>query len=69
MIHIWLGWLIYLSMIDEHIILLESSSNSFNATCDLTQKNVLQNEECLWIEMFEMNDMMVKEAQGKQQVE
>ncbi len=34
-------------MIDEHIILLESSSNSFNATCDLTQKNVLQNEECL----------------------
>jgi hypothetical protein len=31
----------------------------------LTQKHVLQKEKYLWIEMFEMNDIMVKKAQGK----
>jgi hypothetical protein len=35
----------------------------------LTQKHVLQKEKYLWIEMFKMNDIMVKKAQGKQQVE
>ncbi len=34
----------------------------------LTQKHVLQKYKYLWIEMFEMNDIMVKKAQGKQQV-
>jgi hypothetical protein len=29
----WLGWLIYLFMIDEHIILIEFGFNSFNVTC------------------------------------
>jgi hypothetical protein len=33
-----LGQLIYLSMIDEHIILIEFGSNSFNATCDFNIK-------------------------------
>jgi hypothetical protein len=41
-------------------------SNLFNATCDLTQNHVLQKSKCLWIEMFEMNDIMVKKTQGKQ---
>ncbi len=35
----------------------------------LTQKHISQNEKYLWIEMFEMNDLMIKKAQGKQQVE
>jgi hypothetical protein len=30
---------------------------------------ILQNEKYLWIEMFKMNDIMVKKTQGKQQVE
>jgi hypothetical protein len=34
-----------------------------------TQKHVLQKEKYLWIEMFKMNDIMVKKTQGKQQVE
>jgi hypothetical protein len=29
-------------MIDEHIILIEFSLNSFNTTCGLTQKHVFQ---------------------------
>jgi hypothetical protein len=33
----------------------------------LTQKHVLQKDKYLWIEMFDMNDIMVKES--KQQVE
>ncbi len=35
----------------------------------LTQKHVFQKDKYLWIEMFEINDTMVKKAQGKQQVE
>jgi hypothetical protein len=34
----WLGRLIYLSMIDEHIISIKFGSNSFNATCDFNIK-------------------------------
>ncbi len=34
----WLRWLIYLFMIDEHIILVELSFNSFNATCGFNTK-------------------------------
>ncbi len=34
----WLGWLIYVFMIDEHIITIEFSSNSFNATYDFNTK-------------------------------
>jgi hypothetical protein len=32
----------------------------------LTQKHVFQKEKYLGIEMFEMNDIMVKKTQGKQ---
>jgi len=35
----------------------------------LTQIHVLQKENYWWIEMFEMNGIMVKKTQGKQQVE
>ncbi len=34
----WLGRLIYLYMIDEHIISIEFGSNSFNGTCDFNTK-------------------------------
>ncbi len=34
-----------------------------------TQKHILQKENYLWIKMFKMNDIMIKKAQGKQQVE
>ncbi len=34
----WLKRLIYLSMIEEHIISIELSSNSINATCDFNTK-------------------------------
>jgi len=33
-----LGWLLYLSMINEHIILVEFGSNSINTTCDFNIK-------------------------------
>jgi hypothetical protein len=36
----WWWRLIYFSMIDEHIISIESSSNSFNATCDFCTKKL-----------------------------
>jgi hypothetical protein len=65
----WLGWLIYLFMIDEHNILVEFRSNSLMQLVILTQKFILQKEKYLWIEMFEMNDIMIKKARGKQQVE
>jgi len=32
----------------------------------LTQKHILWKEKYLWIEMFEMNDIIVKKTQGKQ---
>jgi hypothetical protein len=35
----------------------------------LTQKHVVQKEKYLWIEMFEMNNIMVNKTQFKQQVE
>ncbi len=41
----WLGQLIYLFMIDEHIILVEFGSNSFNATCDFNTKTRSLKEE------------------------
>ncbi len=42
----WLGRLIYLSMINEHIISIEFSSNSFNATYDFNTKvNFSEREE------------------------
>jgi hypothetical protein len=50
----WLRQLIYIFMIDEHIILIEFGSNSFNVTCEYSKKKYL------WIKMFEMNDIMVK---------
>jgi hypothetical protein len=31
----------------------------------LTQKHVIQKEKYSWIEMFEMNNIMVKKAQDK----
>jgi hypothetical protein len=34
----WLWWLIYLSMIYEHIISIKFGFNSFNATCDFYTK-------------------------------
>jgi hypothetical protein len=58
----------YLSTINEYIILVEFGSNSFNATCDLMQMFIFQ-KKYLWIEMFKMNDIIVKKAQSKQQVE
>jgi hypothetical protein len=39
MIHIWLQQLIYLFMINEHIILVEFGFNSFNAIYDLNTKS------------------------------
>jgi len=53
-------------MIDKHIISVEFGSNSFNVTCDFNTNHVLQKEKYLGIEMFEMNDIMVKKTQGKQ---
>ncbi len=35
----------------------------------LTQKHILQKEKYSWIEMFQMNNIIVKKIQGKQQVE
>ncbi len=37
----WLGRLIYLSLIDEHIILIEFGSNSLMQLIILTQKHIL----------------------------
>jgi hypothetical protein len=34
----WLKWLIYLSMIDEHIMSIEFGFNSFDATYDFNTK-------------------------------
>jgi hypothetical protein len=45
----WLGWSMYLSMIDENYILIELGFNWFNATCDFntiacsSKKEVLMN--------------------------
>jgi hypothetical protein len=64
----WLWWLIYLSMIDEHIISIEFGFNSFNATCGFNTKVRSLKAKYLWIKMFKMNDVMVKKTQGKQQV-
>ncbi len=53
----WLGWLIYLSMIDEHIILIKFGFNSFNETCDFNTKThfsiLFYFKIFLWIEMFQ----------------
>jgi hypothetical protein len=35
----------------------------------LTQKCIFQKEKYCWTEMFEMNDILVKKTQDKQQVE
>jgi hypothetical protein len=43
----WLGWLIYLFMIDEHIILVEYNYNSFNTTCGLNTKTCSSKKEIL----------------------
>jgi len=56
-------------MIDEHIISIEFGYNSFNATCDFNTKARFSKEKYLWIEMFEMNDVMLKKTWGKHQVE
>jgi hypothetical protein len=45
-------------MIDEHIKSMEFGSDSINATCDFN--NFFLNKNFLWIEMFKMNDIMVK---------
>jgi hypothetical protein len=34
----------------------------------LTQKHVIPKEKYRWIEMFEMNDIIIKKAQDKQKV-
>jgi hypothetical protein len=47
-------------MIDEHIISIEFGSNAFNTTCDFNTKARFSKEKYIWIEMFEMNDVMVK---------
>jgi len=66
----WLWWLIYLSMINEHIISIEFDFNSFNATCGFNTKVHSSKKKKLWIEILKMNDIMVKKTQGsKQQVE
>jgi hypothetical protein len=51
-------------MVNQHIISVEFGSNSFNATCDFNTKAFFQKEKYLWIEMFEMNDIMVKKEQS-----
>jgi len=56
-------------MIDEHIILVDLVSIHLMQLVILTQKPILQKKKYLWIETFEMNDIMVKKTQGKQQVE
>jgi hypothetical protein len=43
----WLKWLTYLSLIDEHIILVEFSYNSFNATCGFITKTCFSKWEIL----------------------
>ncbi len=62
----WLGWLIYLFMIDEHIIIsIEFGCNSFNATCDFNTKICFPKGEVFmnWNVCDEC--IMVKKAQGK----
>jgi hypothetical protein len=56
-------------MIDEHIILIEFIFNSFNTTCGFNKKTRSSKKIYWWIEMFEMNDIMVNETQDKHQVE
>ncbi len=58
----WLGQLIYLSMIDEHIISVELGSISFNVTCGFNTKAHSSKGEVLMDWIFEMNDIMVKKA-------
>jgi len=56
-------------MINEHIISIESNSNSFNTTCNFNTKMHFQKDKYCWTEMFKMNDIIVKKTQNKQQVE
>ncbi len=49
----WLGWFMYVSMIDEHIIPIENLVLfDFMQLVILTQKHVLQNEKYWWIGML-----------------
>jgi hypothetical protein len=49
--------------IDEHIILVESNFNWFNTTFGFNiKKHILQKGKYWWIEMFKINDVMVKKA-------
>jgi hypothetical protein len=43
----WLGWFMYLSMINEHIILVEHSFNWFDAICDFNTKTRFSKREIL----------------------
>jgi hypothetical protein len=51
-----------------NIISIEYGSKWFNITCSLTQKCDLW-KKFWWIDIFVMDDIMVKKVQGKQQVE
>jgi hypothetical protein len=52
----------------KHYINLLCGYNWFNTTCGLTQNCDLWNF-FWWIDVFDMDDIMVKKVQGKQRVE
>jgi hypothetical protein len=56
-------------MISEHIISIELVAIHLMQPVILAQKHIFQNKKYLWIEMFKMNDTMVRKSQCKQQVE
>jgi hypothetical protein len=65
----WLGWLIYLFMINEHIISIEFGLKSFNATCDFNTKACSSKGKILMNWNVRDEWYNVKKAQGKQQIE
>jgi hypothetical protein len=52
-----------------HVISIRFHFNWFNAICGFNKKMHSFEGKYWWIQLFEMNDMMVKKTQGKKQVE
>jgi hypothetical protein len=65
----WLGWVIYIFMINEHNISVKFGSDSFTATCDIDIKTCFSKGEIfmnwnVWNEWYNNN-----KKKDKQQVE
>jgi hypothetical protein len=56
-------------MVNEHIISIESNSNSFNTTCNFNTKMHFRKDKYCWTEMFKMNDIIVKKHKINNKVE